>query len=214
MLAANDQRARMVVDACRQNDFRVPDDVAVLGVDNDQVACEFSDPPLSSIACDWYSVGFESARMLDQLMSRQEPPQREMLIDPTGVVRRRSTDVQIIDHPAVARAAAFVRDHVRENFGVDAMLRDTDITRRNLELSFKRALGCTPHQYICQARVERAKELLLRPQRMKLSDIAEECGFHDLRRLRLVFQRMEGQSPAAFRRQHQPRDDRRGEVAT
>lgn len=205
VFAASDQRARMVVDACREVGLSVPDDVAVLGVDNDQVACEFSDPPLSSIACNWYSVGFEAARMLDEMMNGGTPEQPDKLIDPKGVVRRRSTDVQIIDHPAVAQAAAFVRDHVHENFGVEALLRVAGVTRRNLELSFKRALGCTPHQYICQARVDRAKQLLSRPQRMKLSDIADECGFHDLRRLRLVFQRIEGQSPAEFRKQHRSR---------
>ena len=204
LLAANDQRARMLVEACRQAGLRVPEDMAVLGVDNDQVACEFSDPPLSSIACDWYRVGFESARLLDRLMGGGKPPVQDLLIDPKGVVRRRSTDVQIIDHPAVARAAAYVREHLGENFGVEAMLREAKITRRNLELNFKRALGCTPHQYICRARVERAKQLLVRPQRLKLSGIARQCGFHDLRRFRMVFRRLEGLSPIEFRRQHLP----------
>jgi LacI family transcriptional regulator len=204
LLAANDQRARMLVEACRQAGLRVPEDMAVLGVDNDQVACEFSDPPLSSIACDWYRVGFESARLLDGLIAGGKPPHADLLIDPKGVVRRRSTDVQIIDHPAVAKAAAYVREHVGENFGVEAMLRETRITRRNLELNFKRALGCTPHQYICRARVEHAKQLLLRPQRLKLTSIARQCGFHDLRRFRMVFRRVEGLSPIEFRRQHHP----------
>ncbi len=204
LFAAHDQRARMVVDACRQAGLRVPEDVAVLGVDNDQVACEFSEPPISSIACDWYRVGYESARLLDDLMAGREPPAEDQLIDPKAVVRRRSTDVQIIDHPAVARAAAYVREHLRENFGVEAMLRETRITRRSLELNFKRALGCTPHQYICRARVEYAKQLLVRPQRMKLTNIARQCGFHDLRRFRMVFRRLEGMSPVEFRRQHQP----------
>lgn len=204
ILTANDQRARMVVDACQQAGLRVPDDIAVLGVDNDQVACEFSDPPLSSIACDWYRVGFEAARMLDQLMAGKELAQQELLIDPKGVVCRRSTDVQILDHPAVARAVGYVREHLHENFGVEAMIRAAGITRRSLELSLKGALQCTPHQYICRARVEHAKQLLLRPQRMKLTEIARKCGFHDLRRFRLVFQRLEGHSPSDFRRQQRP----------
>ena len=226
LFAANDQRARMLVDACQRLGLRVPDDAGVLGVDNDLVACEFSDPPLSSIACDWYRIGTESAALLDRLMRSKDESGRmkeesrrggtsgssftlapssvgsDRLIDPVGVVRRRSTDVLVVENPGVGRAVQYVREHMAEPFGVEALLREARVSRRSLEQGFKRSLGCTPHAFLCRARVDRARDLLTGPRRMKLTDIARACGFTDLRRFRLVFARCEGMPPAEYRRRH------------
>jgi LacI family transcriptional regulator len=202
LFAANDQRARMLLDACQRLGLRVPDDAGVIGVDNDLVVCEFSDPPLSSIACDWYRIGTESAALLDRLMSGQGPPIEDLLIGPIGVVRRRSTDVLVVDDAGVGRALHYVREHLSEPFGVEAILREAGMSRRSLEQAFKRSVGCTPYSFVCRARVERAKELLVAPRRMKLTAIALACGFADLRRLRLVFCRYAGMTPAEYRRRH------------
>jgi LacI family transcriptional regulator len=200
IFAASDPRARMVIEACQEVGLHVPDEVGVVGVDNDQVVCEFSDPPLSSIACDWYRIGYEAAAMLDRLMEGGQVPKEDLLIDPIAVVRRRSTDVLVVDRPEVARAVQFIRENIGRSFGVEALLRETGVARRSLELGFKRSLKCTPHAYICQARIARAKELLAGPVRMKLGAVSRACGFKDLRRFRMVFRRHEGITPAQYRR--------------
>jgi LacI family transcriptional regulator len=198
LFAANDMRARMLLDACQRIGRRVPDDVGVVGVDNDLVTCEFSDPPLSSIACDWYRIGVEAAAALDALLKGQTVA-KEKLIDPVGVVKRRSSDVLIVDHPGVAMAIRYVHEHIAEPFGVERLIEAAMTSRRSLELSFKRSLGCTPHDFLCRERVAKAKELLVRPEKMKLSAVAAACGFTDARRLRILFERFEGVTPAAYR---------------
>lgn len=198
IFAANDMRARMLLDACQRLGRRVPDDVGVVGVDNDLVTCEFSEPPLSSIACDWYRIGTEAAAALDRLMQGLDV-QPEQLINPLGIIKRRSSDVLIVDHPGVARAIQFVHDHLSESFGVERLIQETMTSRRSLEQGFRRSLGCTPHDFLSRERVNKAKELLAKPQKMKLATIAAACGFTDARRLRIVFERCEGMTPAQYR---------------
>lgn len=198
IFAANDMRARMLLDACQRLGRRVPDDVGVVGVDNDLVTCEFSEPPLSSIACDWYRIGIEAASALDRLMHGQDVP-ADQLINPLGVIKRRSSDVLIVDHPGVARAIQYVHDHLSESFGIERLIHETMTSRRSLEQGFRRSLGCTPHDFLSRERVNKAKELLAKPQKMKLAAIAGACGFTDARRLRIVFERCEGMTPAQFR---------------
>lgn len=199
VFAANDMRARMLLDACQRIGRRVPDDVGVIGCDNDLVTCEFSDPQLSSIACDWYRIGTEAAATLDAMLKGQ-PVVKDKLIDPVGVVKRRSSDVLIVDHPGVALAIQYVHDHLSQVFGIEQLIQEAMTSRRSLELGFKRSLGCTPHDFLCRERVAKAKELLARPEKLKLSVIAAQCGFTDARRLRIVFERYEGMTPAQYRR--------------
>lgn len=201
LFATNDQRARMLIDACQRLGLSVPHDAGVLGVDNDLVVCEFGSPQLSSIACDWYGVGVQSAALLDRMMNGESVGRVNRLVPPVGVVQRRSTDVLVVDHPGVARAVQYVREHLDEPFGIERLLEESRVSRRSLELGFRRSLGCTPYEFVCRARVDRAKHLLARPGRVKLTDVAKACGFTDLRRLRLVFTRCEGVTPAAYRRQ-------------
>lgn len=199
IFAANDMRARMLLDACQRLGRRVPDDVGVLGVDNDLVTCEFSDPQLSSIACDWYRIGTEAAAALDAMLQGKTVA-KEKLIDPVGVIKRRSTDVLIVDHPGVALAIQYVHDHISEVFGIERLIQEAATSRRSLELGFKRSLGCTPHDFLCRERIAKAKELLAKPEKLKLSVIAAACGFSDARRLRIVFERYEGMTPAQYRK--------------
>jgi transcriptional regulator GlxA family with amidase domain len=122
---------------------------------------------------------------------------------PTPSIRRDVpddwTDTSIIDSVCVARAVAYVRHHLSEVFGVEAVLQAAGVPRRSLELAFRAALGCTPYQFITRARLARAKELLASEPPQKLSEIARACGFADLRRFRLVFRRELGVSPAEHR---------------
>jgi len=207
IMACDDLRARRVLDSCRRVGYRVPDDVAILGVDNNELICEFCDPPVSSVARADRQMGYDSAALLDRLMAGKRPPKGDILLPPTGVVRRRSTDVLAIEDPQVAAAVAFIREHIARPFGVESVMPHVSVSRRWLEQRFKATVGCTIYQYICRTRVERAKDLLAAPGRKRLlKDIARSCGFGSAKRFRLVFERLTGQSPARYRRDRQSRE--------
>ena len=112
LMAVHDYRARMVLDACLHLGLRVPQDVALIGVDNSAVACEFSQVPLSSIARNDWREGYEAAALLDRLMAGKRPPKHDLLIPPEGVVTRRSTDAEAIENPHVAAAVRFIRERL------------------------------------------------------------------------------------------------------
>jgi len=206
IFAANEQLTRRVLDACRALRLRVPEQVAVLGVDDDLLGggdAAGLQSPISSIACDWCRIGYEAAALLDELMRGgahgDAARVQERLIQPVGLMKRASTDVVLVENQSVAKAIEFVRSHISEVFGVEALLRVTGAPRRTLELEFRRSMGCTPYQFIARARVTRAQEMLLAPAPTKLTAIAAACGFADLRRFRLVFRRETGMSPAEYR---------------
>jgi LacI family transcriptional regulator len=199
VFAANDFRARLVMDACQLRGVAVPREVGVLGADNNVVVCEFSDVPLSSVICDWRRVGVEAARLLDKLMRGEPPPRGDVLVPPLGVERRQSTDVLISDDPRVNRAVDYMREHLGDVFGVERVVKATGVSRRSLETAFRDVLGLSPARYMAEARVARAKELLMLPESLKMSEVARRCGFSDARRFKSVFRRVMGVSPAAYR---------------
>lgn len=200
LLAVHDYRARMVLDACLRLGLRVPQDVALIGVDNSEVACEFSRVPLSSVARNNWREGFEAAALLDRLMAGKRPPKQDILIPPEGVVARCSTDTEAIENPHVGAAVRLIREHLGEPFGVTILEKHLSVSRRYLYYHFQRSLNCTPHQYLNRARIQRAKELLAAPTKLKLQSIARACGFRTIARLRLVFQRITGTTLAQYRR--------------
>jgi LacI family transcriptional regulator len=200
VMAVHDYRARLLVDECSRLGMSVPNDIAIIGVDNDDVVCEFCQPPLSSVSRSGYQVGFQAAALLDRLMGGEPAPEADILVPPDGVVKRKSTDLIAVDDPHVATALRFIQEHLSESFGVERLLRLLPISRRRFEKLFKEALGRTPYDYLCHVRVNRAKELLAGPKKMSIGEIAEECGFPNSQRFRLVFTRLVGTTPTAFRR--------------
>lgn len=201
ILASTDLRATMVLDACERAGLRVPEDAAVIGVDNDPVACEFSHPPLTSVSRNDRAVGYRAAELLDQLMRGAPAPNTPLLVPPDKVMSRRSTETLAIEDQHVAAAVAHVREHLHEPFGVERVAGRAPLSRRRLEHRFKRALGCTPYEFISRTRVDKARTLLASPQKQTLARIAALCGFSEPRRFRMVFQRLTGMTPAEYRRQ-------------
>jgi LacI family transcriptional regulator len=199
ILASADLRASLVLEACQKLRLRVPEDVAVVGVDNDPMVCDFCDPPLTSISRNDYQVGYEAAVLLDQLLDGGSPPEKPIRIPPAGIVQRQSSDTVAVEDPHVAEAIRFMRKHVRDHFGVDELLAHLPLSRRSLEYRFRACLGRSPYDYLNQIRVDRAKRLLSDPHRSSLTKIAMDCGFGDLRRFRIVFQRLVLASPAEYR---------------
>ncbi len=202
LLAVHDYRARAVLDVCASIGVRVPDDVAVIGVDDDVVACELSTPTLSSVALPGYAIGQQAAQMLEQLMRGRSvaPASRQVLVAATDLVARRSTDVLAVADPKVAEAARLVNERIAEPLNVAQVAQEVGVSRRVLERHFRTVLGMTPHEYLSRARVERAKRMLGAQPPPSLKEVAAACGFSDTRRLNDAFRRLEGASAQQYRR--------------
>jgi LacI family transcriptional regulator len=200
VMAAYDIRARHVLDACRRMGLAVPDQVAVIGVDNDEFLCDLSDPPLSSVAPDTRRTGYEAAALLDRLMSGRERRRGQAtFVQPLGVITRRSTDVLAIADTDVSAAIRFIREHACHGIAVKDVLAEVPLSRRVLEGRFHKILGRTPHDEIARVRFERVRQLL-RETRLPLSDIARRSGFRNAEYLATAFRREFGTSPNTYRK--------------
>ena len=201
VLACNDIRGIQVLDACRRIALPVPERVAVLGVDNDVVLGELSDPPLSSIDQDLERIGYEAAALLDRLMNGDRPPPGPVLVEPLGVVSRRSTDAVAIEDPAVASALRLIRQHACEQVGIDFLAEHTNLSRRVLQRRFKAATGRTLQEQIHDAQLERIKQMLVETD-LKLDSIARRSGFNYIGYMCSFFKSRTGMTPGEYRRIH------------
>jgi len=201
LLAANDRYAWHAIDACRAGGIRVPEDLAVLGVDNDVLLDDLVRPSLSSIKPAAFQVGIEAGRLLTALMDGGTAPARAMVIPPEGFVTRNSTDVLTLEDEAVVSAVRFIRLNADKPISVEDVQRDVMISRRNLERRFKLVLGRSLLQEIRRVRIERACDLL-RDTDFDMQLIAERCGFQSQIRFSTVFGQVRGVSPSGYRKKH------------
>lgn len=199
IMACYDIKAQQLLEACRDLNIAVPEEMAVIGVDNDRLICDLSDPPLSSVIPNTRRTGYEAAALLDRMMSGEATSARAHLIEPVGVMTRQSTDVLAIDDSEVARALRFIREHAWSGIQVGDVIRHTGLSRRVLEARFRRLLGRTPHQEIVNLRIKRVKQLLVDTD-LPLQAIAPRAGFQHAEYLSVVFRRETGVTPGQFRR--------------
>ena len=199
ILAANDARARHVLEACRTSGLRVPEDVAVLGVDNDEMMCELTIPPLSSIELDARSLGYRAAALLDRLMSGKRTRTLRHLIAPKGVVMRRSTNILAIVDTRVAAAVAYIRDHACDPIHVQDVVTITKVSRSTLEARFKASTGRTIHTEIQRVQVEQARRLIATTD-LPLKQVAPMSGFAYVHYMTTVFRQHTGWTPAEYRK--------------
>jgi LacI family transcriptional regulator len=202
IFAANDVRGRQVVSACTNAGLAVPEQVAVLGVDNDEVICELSDPPLSSIEPDTYRLGYRGAELLESFMndpSTIEPGPVE-LVWPRKVVARLSSDVAAIDDDLVSQCLRLIREQ-GGIVGTVAELADAvNVSRPTLERRFREAINRSPKQEIDRVRLDRARRLV-RDTEYTLREIAELTGYSTASRLLLAYRRRYGITPGQDREQ-------------
>jgi LacI family transcriptional regulator len=195
IMACNDVCGAKVLQACATAGLRVPDDVAVLGVDNDELICQISNPPLSSIALDLGKAGYEAAQLLDRLMSGHLTGEHVVQVEPVYVVHRQSSEP---DDASVASALRFIRYYVAHAIGVADVVESVRVSRRTLERRFSRALGRSIGSEIIQRHLERAKQLLLETD-LPSYRVAAESGFGSIKTFNRVFRCAAGVSPRVFR---------------
>lgn len=199
ILSLADDDSIRLLSACRDAGVMVPEQVAVLSVDNEEFMCNFAIPPLSSIDTDLRRVGYEGAAMLDRLMRGRPAPQGPLRIAPIGIVTRRSSDITVIGDAEVLSAIRFIRERACEPVGVKHVLRAVQMSRSGLDRRFKAALGRTVNDEILRVRLDRVRELLTGTD-WPMSRIADATGFPNGNYLAAVFRRETGATPTAFRR--------------
>ena len=199
IFAMNDFRSLIIVSACRDIGLRVPEDVATIGADNNLMVCEFSIPTLSSVCVNSYRMGFEAAKLLEQSIQGAPPPRVPVLIDPSEVVARASTDILHTKDLSVKKAIQFLRQNFSEAFKMDAVASAVGVSRRTLETRFRAELNMSLAEFLVNLRVQKAKVMLSNPLARPSEEIARVCGFVNGDNLRAAFRRVLNATPNDFR---------------
>jgi len=202
VMACNDERGQHVTEACKIVDLHVPEEVAIIGVDNDQFICDLCDPPLSSIAYNSERAGYEAADLLDDLMAgKKKIANQEIVIHATHVVPRQSTDILAIEDVEVARAVRFIRQHSKEAIQVSDVVDTVALSRNSLYQKFRKILGRSPNEEIRRIRVEEITKMLVETS-MPISQIASVLEYASTPHIARYFRREKGMSPMAYRKRY------------
>ena len=200
LMCCNDDRALQVVEACAIVGLDIPDDVAILGVDNDALICELSDSPISSIALNTEIAGFEAAQLLEELMSgRVRMEGQTILVTATHVVTRQSTDILAVKDEDVRTAIHFIRNQVHHSLTVDDVVAATMVSRRVLEKKFRATLRRSIHREIRRVRVQYIQRLLVGTD-MSIAEIAVKTGFDGIEHIARYFRKETGMSLRDYRK--------------
>ncbi len=198
LMGCHDMRALEIVNAAQAEGMLVPEEVAVLGANNDTIRCELAYPPLSSVEANPFHSGYLAAEMLTALIKGEAPAATDIRIEALGVVTRPSTDVLAIDDRNVAAALSFIREKACQGIHVDEVVRHAFASRSQLEKKFRRYLGRSPQAEIRRVQVAKIKQLLIETD-FPLKQIAELAGFEHVEYMCVLFKRLTGASPGGFR---------------
>ncbi|MGA2018759.1 MAG: XylR family transcriptional regulator [Opitutaceae bacterium] len=198
IMACNDMRARELISAAHADGILVPEEVAILGVNNDAVRCDLSDPALSSVAPNAFQSGFRAATLLRELLLGQVPRMLDQRVEPIGVVTRHSTDVLAVDDRNVVAAMSFIREEACHGITVEQVLQHAHVSRSQLERKFRQHIGRSPQAEIRRVQLKKIRQLLLETD-FPLKRIAELTGFEHMEYMCVLFKRLTGESPGIYR---------------
>jgi LacI family transcriptional regulator len=199
VFACTDSWACVVARYAQLAGLRIPEDLALLGVDNDTLDCELALPPLSSVGVPWRTVGQNAALLVERALAGVLVEGERIVVPPIDVIPRRSTDVAIVDDPIVERSMSWIAEHIGRRLTLNTIARAASVSRQRLEQRFQVAIGRTVMQEVRRARVDMARRLLSTTQ-LSLPLIAEQCGFTSAALLSVAFRRETGMPPGAYRR--------------
>jgi LacI family transcriptional regulator len=201
LMACNDDLGKEVIEACKLAGLAVPDDIAVVGVDNDELVCGFSDPPMSSVAVNFEHAGYEAASVLDRLMQGIKRVPFRIVVRASRVVPRRSTDIVAVEDAPLAKALRFVRDRAQTSVSVNAVAQAAGLSRRALEKRFRRFLKHSVLNEIRRVRTDQIARLLAETE-LPVVQIALDLGFDDVQHVSRYFRAVRGLTPLAYRKAH------------
>ncbi len=204
VFACHDVAAVDLISICCDAGIRVPDELAILGVDDDDLLCRQSYPPLSSVRPAAEQIGFQAAQMLDDLFAGKQIEDSPRRLAPIGVATRQSTDIMAVEDPELARALRFIRDSADQPIDVEDVLKRVPMNRRTLERRFRTVLGRTPLQEIRRVHIEQAKQLLVDTD-LPTPAVATASGFANASRLAIIFRKMTGMKPTEYRNKFRKR---------
>jgi LacI family transcriptional regulator len=202
VMACNDMRAIQIVSSARSAGLLVPEEVAVLGVNNDTIRCDMADPALSSVATNPFQSGYQAAEQLARWMAGERNPDLDSRIEPVGVVTRQSTDVLAMSDKNVAAALSYIRERACDGITVEQVLKQAFASRSQLEKKFRRYIGRSPQAEIRRVQVARIRQLLYETD-FPLKKIADLAGFEHVEYMCVVFKRLTGESPGSYRKKTQ-----------
>jgi LacI family transcriptional regulator len=201
LFAVNDPYGRMAAEVCWDNEVPVPEHVAIIGADNDEMICGLTHPPLSSVRISWEKVGFETARLMEEMLATKTAPSEPVLVAPDGIALRLSSDLMAVESPRLQAALRAIRERACDGLTVKELLRSIPISRRTLEDQFQKHLHRSPRDEIIRVRLHHARSLLSGTD-LSMDLIAERCGFGNAGRFSVVFRTVEGCPPSAYRKRY------------
>ncbi|MBA2112870.1 AraC family transcriptional regulator [Bremerella alba] len=198
ILACDDEQAHLILDAAQHLEIQVPNDLAVLGIDNDEVFCRVSNPPLSSVDVNAVAVGYKAAEMLHRQLQNKQVPSRTLL-PPRGVVTRQSSDIIAVEDPEVASALNYIRENACQPIQASDVAEFLSVSRSTLDRYFQVAIGQTTTDAIMQARLGQVKTDLVNTD-LPLKSIAARSGFASVQHLANLFRERVGTTPGNYRK--------------
>jgi LacI family transcriptional regulator len=203
IFACNDDRGQHILEICKLINLKVPEEVAVVGVDNDPMICEIGDPPLTSIALNVESAGYEAAKLLDDLIEKKKITKKQILVTPSHIVQRQSSDILAVNDKEVAAAIHFIKENAKNKIHVNDVVNTTNISRRTLEKRFKKIIHRSIYDEIRSIRVEWISKLLIETN-LPVSQITSLFNFTDVEHISRYFKKEKGIGLREFRKLHQP----------
>ena len=199
VMACTDDDSQRIAEECKMAGIHVPEEVAVIGVDNDTLVCALSDPLLSSVALNTERAGYEAAELLDKMMKGEKSAVKTIIVHPLHIVTRQSSDILAIEDKEVAEAVRFIREHSRQPIQVSDVVEDVPLSRRVLEQRFRRVLGRSILDEIKRVRIEQIRRLLVETN-MSVSDIAATLGYSSVDHIARYFREEMKMSPLMYRK--------------
>lgn len=200
-MTCDDEQGRHAIEACKIAGLHVPEQVAIIGVDNDELVCALSYPPLSSVAPNTERAGYEAAELLDKMMAGKKMKNKNIIVHPTHIMTRQSTDILTIEDHEVAEAVRFIRQHAKEPIQVTDVVNAIALSRRVLERRFRKVLNRSVLAEIRRVRIETVAQMLVETD-LSISQIALTLGYPDVKNIARYFRREKEMSLLAYRKKY------------
>jgi LacI family transcriptional regulator len=201
IMACDDERGQHITEACKHAKIQIPEEIAVLGVDNDKMTCNLSDPPLSSIGLDTEKGGYEAARLMDLMITKQIIEPYDILVKPTEVITRQSTDIASANDKYIAKALKFIHQNIDDRINVADVLKQVPLSRRALEKRFQETTGTGVYKYIYNLQIQKFAQRLLETDKT-IFEISLEAGFDNSKNISRQFKQVKGCTPIEYRKKH------------
>ncbi len=201
LFACDDSFALRVSQICKINNIQIPEEISLLGVDNDELICHLSDPPISSIVTDVEKGGYEAGRLIDRMGNNEIKEPFNIIVKPTRIELRKSTEKYDIENDYISQVVNFIEDHFTSDIDIEGLTELVPLSRRNLEVKFKEEMGTSIYQFILSCRIDYFANLLLTTDRT-LFDLALESGFNDCKNISRIFKKIKGCTPIEYRKKY------------